>query len=310
MSTGRSNRPLFDMLDGAKSKPRVTVTRATGSMTTSQVETKPRSLVSSRRGDAMSGAGPRIGLRTRVRLAVRPFLGDSTLTLPANAVYYTAAAVVVAIVIAWIVGFRFGAADKGKELAPFTKPEPLKIQEPGASPAVRPAAVQSQTPQPQAGGVTQTPVTPKGSSVPGAGAAGVEVSATAGPTSANDVILAQGWSAQDPREAGLNYLYLPAVPRDEALRAVKFFAANSLEVMAVPSKVDRRSSSGNNPPPSNALYRLVLRRGITGEQWSAREADRVGMESAVVRLGQIWRRDHKGTTDFRNYSWEKLVESR
>lgn len=241
------------------------------------------------------------------------------MVLPANAVYYAAAGVVLAVVFAWVIGYRSGAANKGKELAPFTQPEPLKVREPLAATPPKPSPVVSQAPTPapatpssvEANRPAQLPVeeptAPAGSSP---AQTPVEVSATARPTSAEDVLLAQGWSSKDPREVGLNYLYLPVVARPEAEQAVKFFADNSLEVMAVPLKVDRRGTKGNNPPPSDAVYRLVLRRGITGEEYSREGSVKQAMQTTVLRLGQIWKRDHKGTTDFSRYSWEKLVEPR
>jgi hypothetical protein len=249
---------------------------------------------------------------------IRPFLGESTIVVPANAAYYAVAGVVLAIVFAWVVGYRSGAANKGKELAPFTQPAPLKVQEPVAAAQSRAAPVSvpvlSTASTVEANRPAQLGTSPVegGSSTapPASSVPFVEVSATANPTSVEDVLLGQGWSATDPRERGLNYLYLPVVDRSEAERAVKFFADNSLEVMAVPLRVDRRGSKGNNPPPSDAVYRLVLRRGISGEEYSREGSAKQGMQAAVVRLGQVWKRDHRGTSDFSRYSWEKLVEPR
>ena len=257
---------------------------------------------------------PRVGMFARLKSAVRPFLGDASMSLPANAVYYTAAAVVLVIVLAWVIGYRSGEARRAKDLAPFTKPEPLKIQEPGVnqpskaqSPAITPtslapveanrsAQLPSTTPSPGAGSMLLKP-------------AEVETSSTSNPTNAGDVFLAKGWGV-DPREIGLNYLYLPIVNRTEAERMVKFLATNSLDAIAVPLKVDRKGSKGNNPPPTDALYRVVFRRGLTGEEYSRGDAAKQTMQAAAIRLGQVWKRDNRGTTDFSGYSWEKLVESR
>lgn len=262
-------------------------------------------------------SAPRAGLLTKVRLAVRPFLGESTMTLPANAVYYSVALVVLAIVFAWVIGYRFGEAKRAQELAPFTKPEPLQIQEPtagGTSPsrtggtdslgtATRnPATPTPQRPETSAQGTPTAPIANRPASV--------EISSTANPMSESDVFQAQGWTAKDPREAGLNYLHFQIMTRGEAERAVKFLVANGLEALAVPSKkVDRSGSRGNNPPPADATYRVVLRRGLTGEEYAEGSA-RQTMQANALKVGQVWKRDHRGATDFSAYSWEKLVESR
>lgn len=259
---------------------------------------------------------------TRIRLAVRPFLGEATMTLPANAVYYATAGVVLAIVLAWIVGYRAGDASRAKQLAPFTNPPPLRVQEPNlgaatpgsssASPNATPTATSTPMPPVEANRSAQLPGAPATTTGPAprhAGPAEVEASATAGPLGASDVLLAQGWSRTDPREIGLNYMYLPIMTRTEAERAVTFLNANSLEVMAVPLQVDRRGSKANNPPPADARYRVVLRRGLTGEEYS-QGVVKQDLQAKALKLGQVWKRDNRGTTDFSAVSWEKLVESR
>lgn len=317
MSSGRSNRPLFDLLDGARSKPRVQVpARPSAPSASPHVEIKPRSAPAARVGPGMD-ASPRTGVLTKVRLAVRPFLGESTMTLPANAVYYSVALVVLAIVFAWVIGYRLGEAKRAKELAPFTKPDPLTIQEPtaggstpsgtGTTPSGGSVTTASNNPQAPQRPVTQRPET---SAPPIANRpASVEVSATASPTNESDVFLPQGWNANDPREVGLNYLHFQIMARQEAELAVKFLSANGLEALAVPLKVDRSGSRGNNPPPADAKYRVVLRRGLTGDEFREGTAKQT-MQAAAQRAGQVWKRDHRGTTDFSASSWEKLVESR
>jgi len=257
---------------------------------------------------------------TKLRLAVRPFLGDSTMTLPANAVYYSVAVVILAIVFAWVIGYRLGEAKRAKELAPFTKPDPLQIQEPSAG-GSQPSGVAGSGTVGGAGpgsggpGTIQVPQRPQtnpqgGQAAPVANRpASVEVSSSANPTSETDVFLPQGWTAADPREVGLNYLHFQIMARNEAELAVKFLSANGLEALAVPLKVDRSGSRGNNPPPADAKYRVVLRRGLTGDEFREGTAKQ-SMQAAAQRAGQVWKRDHRGTTDFSACSWEKLVESR
>lgn len=318
MSSGRSNRPLFDLLDGARSKPRVQVpARPSAPSASPHVEIKPRSAPAPRVGPGMDSS-PRVGVLTKLRLAVRPFLGDSTMTLPANAVYYSVAVVVLAIVFAWVIGYRLGEAKRAKELAPFTKPDPLQIQEPSAS-VTQPSGVAGSGGVGNAGqgtaAVVPNPPRPQGSPQSGQAApianrpASVEVSSTASPTSESDVFLPQGWTAVDPREVGLNYLHFQIMARQEAELAVKFLSANGLEALAVPLKVDRSGSRGNNPPPADAKYRVVLRKGLTGDEFREGTAKQ-SMQAGAQRVGQVWKRDHRGTTDFSACSWEKLVESR
>lgn len=320
MSSGRSNRPLFDLLDGARSKPRVKVpARPSVASPEPHVEIKPRFARAPRVGPGVDAA-PRLGILTKLRLAVRPFLGESTMTLPANAVYYSVAVIVLAVVFAWVIGYRLGEAKRAKELAPFTKPDPLQIQEPTAGGSQPSGVAGSGTighadPGSAGPGTTQTPQHPPANPQGGQAApvanrpASVEVSSTPSPTSETDVFLPLGWTAADPREVGLNYLYFQIMARNEAELAVKFLSSNGLEALAVPLKVDRSGSRGNNPPPADAKYRVVLRRGLTGDEFREGTAKQ-SMQAAAQRLGLVWKRDHRGTTDFSASSWEKLVESR
>lgn len=315
MSTGRSNRPLFDLLDGARNKSRAPDAPARSPY----VEIKPKPVAPpAPRIRPESSANPRVGLWARLQASIRPFLGDSTMTLPANAVYYSVAGVILLILLAWIIGYRSGSASRAKELKPFADSAPIALQEPSATgnpsanqatPAPRPqnpAIAPSNTPVEANQPVQLPPPQLPSQGSPTARPAEVERSSTANPTRATDVFLAAGWTSTDPREPGLNYLYLPYARRDQVERFVRFLAANSVQALAVPYRVDLRGSNANNPPPADALYRVVLRQGFTGEQ--LREQT---IQASVKRLAEAWKRDNSGVADFSaSSSWEKLVESR
>jgi hypothetical protein len=121
---------------------------------------------------------------------------------------------------------------------------------------------------------------------------------TAAPGGQGTIISAVGMLATDPREAGLNYLALATLPRADAEAAIAFLAQNGLQVIGVP--VDRARAATNNPGPAR-LYALP---GLSRDEFRgpAKEA----MERAVTRLGAVWQREHRGSSNFARPGWEKF----
>ena len=149
-------------------------------------------------------------------------------------------------------------------------------------------------------GGTKPPTTPLPS--PGNGTSVPKQTPSVAIDPATAVITSKGLLAGDPREAELNYLNLATLPRTDSESAIAFLAANGVEAFAVP--VDPTDSEAKNPAPSK--YRLWVLPGITTEDYRQRKTVRTRLEAEVSRLGQIWRKEHRGTSDFSQPLWEKF----
>ena len=265
----------------------------------------------------MPGA-PGLGFWTRLRIRLRPLLGDATLALPANAMLFGLAMVIVALVGAFMWGVTRGRTEAEKKYAAFTRSEALPISDPltarAATPEKPKAPAGSKAMEsvpalvkanPAAGSGTQSPAAPAGNSQPAASG-----SATSVAPDSRAILSQKGWLTADPREKGLNYMYLGIVGRSEAERAVKFLADARIEVLALPWPLESKRSGGNNAGPAEATYRLVVRQGITSEAFNQKLTARQNLEGAMARLGPVWKKDHKGAADFARYSWELLLAPR
>ena len=96
-----------------------------------------------------------------------------------------------------------------------------------------------------------------------------------------------GWGEifSDPRKNGLNYFILIETSEEGARRVVRFCRENGLETYAIARKNGR-------------LYRVIAVPGFISSQRSGNEV-RV-LESLIHRVGDKWKRDEGGTTDFRD----------
>ena len=96
-----------------------------------------------------------------------------------------------------------------------------------------------------------------------------------------------GWGAifSDPRENGYNYFILIETSQEGARRVVRFCRENGLETYAIARKNGR-------------LYRVIAVPGFKSSQRSGNEI-RV-LESLIHRVGDKWKREQSGTTDFRD----------
>jgi hypothetical protein len=104
----------------------------------------------------------------------------------------------------------------------------------------------------------------------------------------------------DPREKGLNFLYLAVLTQSEAERAGKYLRENGVEAYAIPW-VDPRASGANNADP---LYRLFVLPGVTGTELKQTKA--LNLQAKVVQLGSTWQKENHGTSNFAKFSWEKF----
>ncbi len=135
-----------------------------------------------------------------------------------------------------------------------------------------------------------------------------EPQATPLPTGANvleigsgPIITYAGMAQADPRLAGVNYVQMGDLPRDQAAAAIEYFAANAERIIAIP--LERRGAQSNNP-----WYRLFsLEVPVPSEQFAAMGRDRRDHIRRIAQIGQRWRRDERGGSDFSSAFYSKYV---
>jgi hypothetical protein len=145
------------------------------------------------------------------------------------------------------------------------------------------------------GGATTPPVTP-----PSGGLSGTPAGQSSAPGNsggqANGVRAVLSPPEPDPRQAGLNYYAIVGqLDRDSAQQIAAFLADNGVASVAVDT-----SSRGSNNPRSYRVYGL---QGMTGPE--LRSPARTEYEQRISQLGVIWKRDHRGWTDFSQTNWER-----
>lgn len=315
MPSGRTQRPLFDLIsprDGAPdSVPRST---ATQSKPTVRIELKPRETSAPIPAETRTAARPEPAPAPKPQpqpaatgstssAALGAVLGDETVRLPRNAVWLAIPAALIIALFAWIAGVSRGERNAEKKLdSQFPKDVPAAISEPVTKPPTfsqipvtgsKPTAPttpntssivnpsQTQTP-----GTIQTPTQPLGNS------ASLDTSRA--------ILTGKGLQIGDPREKGLNYCRLAVLPRDDAQRAVDFLETNGIAAVGVP--VDSAGKVINNlgPNPNYAIYPLV---GLRKED--LKKSVQTNLEARVTQIGQVWQKEHRGTSNFAKFLWEK-----
>jgi hypothetical protein len=113
------------------------------------------------------------------------------------------------------------------------------------------------------------------------------------------VLSVRGPIGSDPRTPGLNYIHIERLPRADAEKVIAYLSKSGIETIGVP--VERNPKAANNLP----LYSVIALKGITGEQYRLKDKARSSLESEVVRLGAIWQKEYKGTTNFIRFTWMK-----
>jgi hypothetical protein len=184
-----------------------------------------------------------------------------------NTKYLLIAGAVALVFAAWVLGWKQGERQTAKDLDPLIRREAPPVTEATAEPAPAPAILAPNT-------------SPKAASKP-----------------APEPARAMG----DPRQSGLNYLFVATLPETEARAAVEFLTTNGVQAFAIPS-VDTRGASANNPSPGGK-YRVAVLPGLSKKELG--ETVRQNMEADVVRLGQIWQKEHHGASNFAKFGWDK-----
>lgn len=305
MPPGRTHRPLFDLMQGGTNVPRVSSSAPSKPIV--RVELKPRGEATTNPPPEPVRTPPAPTMRTDgVRSGpLASLLGDSTVRVPLNALYFGAAAAIALGVGILVFGVKWGRsqaeaeferfklADGGAPKEPLTQapstptfnPAPTTVQptSPKSQPAKNPDPASSRSGKP-----------PERPAAPPAAAPGGK------PYSGPPIITTKGLLYGDPRESGLNYLHLATLQRADAEAAVSFLGANGQEAIGVP--VDAGATSANNPNPAGK-YVVIALPGITGEQWSKKMTARTNLEGQTARIGQVWQRDHKGSSNFAKPEW-------
>lgn len=124
----------------------------------------------------------------------------------------------------------------------------------------------------------------------------------------NSVITAKGLLAEDPRIGEKNYLNVVSLKRPDAESAIKFLTANGLESFAIP--VDPKSSLAKNLDPSKAIFRVYLAQGFTRAEYGEQQRTRDKMQRDVAKLGTVWQKELKGTSNLGSSTWEKYIPNR
>lgn len=281
----RNQRPLFDLIGqiptGAQpnggSAP--AQTPSAGSM----IESTPTSPVS--KGKLTAHApGDEVAPFDRYATTAR---NSGGLTVSINSLYLAGAALVVVALLVWVGGYFYGMRSKQKELEPALRQSVIPS---GGDPLANNATASAPpaslgTPNPTYEASLNLKATPGGA-----------VGTIQDP---RGIISVKGLLATDPREPGLNYLHIERLPAGDAEKVIAFLTRSGVESIGVP--VEPSKKAANNVP----LYSVVALRGITGEQYRQKDKARSGLESEVVRLGTIWQREYKGTTNFTRSNWMK-----
>jgi len=269
MPGGRRTTPLFDLLrrQAAATPPRIVHDRPE-----SRPEARPAP--ESRPVPEIRATKPvvRVELKPREIQASEPaperqapppaWNGGGFLHMPANMAYIAVAIMATLLVVAWIAGSKLGESRQAK------KDEPL-IQRKGPT-------------------ITEAAETPDVVPTPQGGSRAVSTVQQPAPVAA------------DPREKGLNYLYLAVLTLSEAERAGKYLRENGVEAYAIPM-VDPKASGANNADP---VYRLFVLPGVTGTELKQTKA--LNLQAKVVQLGSTWQKENHGTSNFAKFSWEKF----
>jgi hypothetical protein len=307
MASGRSNKPLFELLR----------------------EDTGAGMFGRRASATFSELKPGDGGRAR----------SAYLTMPRTWLYFSAAVVFALVAGAWVIAYRSGHSAAEKELAGSLlggpRPDKPKVNEPEPKPSDRPTGA---IPNSSKDGTKPNPAQPSGSQTKPDGkpetrretkpSTTPEPKAQSKPESKPDapkqergptseeglaitlpvddpskpVLTSTGAVDADPRRPGLNYMVLVGgLPRDEARTMIAYLSANGLEAVGVPMNiVDRAGRVVNNQP----LFKVVCVGGISRQQFRDKDPARVNIEQAAATLNERWLRDTKSRWSFAKTYWE------
>jgi len=214
---------------------------------------------------------------------VTPAEGTAAFRPPVNVIYIGVAVVAALVIVAYIAGAKIGARNEAirveKEMGGAFRDRP-SVSEPAG---IAPAADERVQLRPDRAAFQANP-----------GAEGARLATNGG---------AGRSLSGDPRQSGLNYLALAVLPKADADAAAAFLTQNGVEALPVP--LDAQGNEVNNPGPA-ARYRLYVLPGITREQYSSNQTAKTNLEAKVAQLGQVWQKQHRGSSNFASPEWRKM----
>ncbi|MGH7241833.1 MAG: hypothetical protein ACREJD_00245 [Phycisphaerales bacterium] len=292
MPPGKKPLPLFELVTASESSARrepVTIAVPPAPIPTRAPDFQPREpkpLPSETRAPRSAEGGP-----TRVL----PGLGGKPVLLGTTALWLAAAAVLLIVFLVWVAGNAYGRRQAERQFE-------LSFGQVGGQTDPQ-AGTQNPVPQNEIRAVSDAANTrPSGASTSPAASIGKPPTEAPGASiESGQVLTAKGVGA-DPRQSGWNYLLLGMLSREEATGAIQFFAKNGVETVGVPvDPVDRKSPRGNTSP----RFQLFAAKGIPSTDFATKQLDRDKLKLEIVRLGAIWKKDHKGSMSFSDAFWLK-----
>lgn len=200
----------------------------------------------------------------------------TVLRVPTGYLFVAAAGVIAGLLLAYSIGFTAGQKKRDRldaqRLAAQTTREPQTL--PTRDPLLAP---------------TNDPAPARPASRPAAGI-GEQPTRAATPAATQPVM-----QAGDTREPGLNYFIVAYDRQAEAERAAEFLRASGVPAAAVPADTS-----------PDRYYVLSLRGFPASEVGSPAYTEH---RALLMRLGRVWKRDHRGTDDFSSV-WAQKYQPR
>lgn len=295
MAGGRGHTPLFDLLrdaDRAEFQRRTAANARTGAPPI----TEPKPATRSSPPAASHQPTPPAAERARATAPVSTptdttalpepdavsetwFDARRIIAIPLMHVGTLVAAALAVTIVVWYVAFSAGKSSAERRLQPFVTGQ-QKPQPPVDDPLRQNSNGTSLAPEPPVAGVAGNN---SGSREP------VHTPSKPDRTAAG-------------RVAGQNYLILAeSLPCEDAATAVAFLVSEGFPAASAP--IDRAGSRANNGPRCVVFSTL----GIPGEEYSKQWKLRGEHAKEARRLGALWKRDHRGTSDFAQAYWAKYL---
>jgi hypothetical protein len=200
-------------------------------------------------------------------------------SLSSSVLWAAGGALVLVLVLTWVMAYQLGARNERNRLLGRADqpPPPISPETPGVGrrsesrpAAARPTAA-TQSPS-TAGSVTRPPAPPVGID-------------------------------DDPRVAGVNYLIIASLRREDAERAAAFLTDSGVPSAVV---VPEGKSEARLRQDPRATWQVIAREGVPSGEFRASAQRRADLESKVKQLGARWKADHKGVANFADCGWDRF----
>ncbi|MFK7760410.1 MAG: hypothetical protein AB8C13_10765 [Phycisphaerales bacterium] len=247
--------------------------------------TRPASETSPDR--APISAGVSRAERSAATMPDEPMPNEGGVVLSMPRVYMLIAIIAILLVLVWAGAYKAGFGDGKREMESLI-PENSLVMPPNTGGE----AVNNPESQPVESGLNASSINSSTNPVP---SERVGQPPRVPARSATTVMTAQGFTEQDPRQTGYNYLQLATLSTEQAANAVVFMNENGIQIIGVPV-VDSGVRAGNNPS-RYTLYSLGLAVPGGGE-FRAMQSQRTAHTREIARLGTQWQRERRGGSDF------------